>query len=310
MPTKTRLMDIPKPQQVRLAFIEFRLLFLGSVNRPDLAKRFGVSESAASRDLALYRQLAPENILYNRSDAVYLPNESFIPLFEHSPEKSLIALSEGVGDDLIVMPDAWLPTELSTRLNLPSLSILVPVSRALYQGKTIKISYRSLSSGLSEKALIPLVLVDNGLRWHLRAYDLTRARFADFVLNRIETVVVSDAILEADVLRAKDLQWHKRITLELIPHPKLLHPESVAHEFAMSHGCLTVETKAALAGYLLRRWNVDCTVNHSLKGSEYLLWLRNSAEIIQLNETQAIDVSIAPGMNLQTSSALHGGSTC
>jgi hypothetical protein len=33
--------------------------------------------------------------------------------------------------------------------------------------------------------------------------------------------------------------------------------------------------RAALAGYLLRRWNVDCTENHSLRGSEFHLWLRN-----------------------------------
>jgi hypothetical protein len=30
-----------------------------------------------------------------------------------------------------------------------------------------------------------------------------------------------------------------------------------------------------MAGYLLRRWNVDCTEDHSLKGGEFHLWLRN-----------------------------------
>ena len=33
--------------------------------------------------------------------------------------------------------------------------------------------------------------------------------------------------------------------------------------------------RAAMAGYLLRRWNVDCTEDHGLKGTEYHLWLRN-----------------------------------
>ena len=33
--------------------------------------------------------------------------------------------------------------------------------------------------------------------------------------------------------------------------------------------------RAAMAGYLMRRWNVDCTEDHSLKGGEHHLWLRN-----------------------------------
>jgi len=33
--------------------------------------------------------------------------------------------------------------------------------------------------------------------------------------------------------------------------------------------------RAALAGYLLRRWNVDCTKEASHTGGEYQLWLRN-----------------------------------
>lgn len=43
----------------------------------------------------------------------------------------------------------------------------------------------------------------------------------------------------------------------------------------MTDGVLKIRARAAMAGYLLRRWNVDCTEDHSLKGGEYHLWLRN-----------------------------------
>lgn len=38
-------------------------------------------------------------------------------------------------------------------------------------------------------------------------------------------------------------------------------------------GALHVRVRAANAGYMLRRWTVDCSPDHSLKDIEYALWL-------------------------------------
>ena len=43
----------------------------------------------------------------------------------------------------------------------------------------------------------------------------------------------------------------------------------------MPGGVLKVNVRAANAGYMLRRWSVDCSPDHSLKGLEYALWLRD-----------------------------------
>jgi hypothetical protein len=53
------------------------------------------------------------------------------------------------------------------------------------------------------------------------------------------------------------------------------HPDTIEAEYGMEGGVLKVRARAAMAGYLLRRWNVDCTEDHSLKGGEHHLWLRN-----------------------------------
>ena len=53
------------------------------------------------------------------------------------------------------------------------------------------------------------------------------------------------------------------------------YPDTIAHEYAMTEGLLTVQVRAAVAGYVLRRWNVDCSENHSLTGAEYHLALQN-----------------------------------
>jgi hypothetical protein len=63
--------------------------------------------------------------------------------------------------------------------------------------------------------------------------------------------------------------------MELVVHPRLPHPETIEMDYAMQGGVLKVNVRAAVAGCVLRRWNVDCTENHSLKGAEFHLWLWN-----------------------------------
>jgi hypothetical protein len=58
----------------------------------------------------------------------------------------------------------------------------------------------------------------------------------------------------------------------------------------MDKGMLQLTVRAALVGYLLRRWNVDCTEDSSLKSGEYQLWLRNRQTLYG-----AENLTIAPG---------------
>lgn len=61
-------------------------------------------------------------------------------------------------------------------------------------------------------------------------------------------------------------------------------------DYGMANKQLLIEVRAAMAGYLLRRWNVDCTESGTLKGAEYQLWLQNR---FTLNNVQ--NLAIAPG---------------
>jgi hypothetical protein len=45
----------------RLAYIDFRLYFLGEIGRHDLIDRFGVAPAGATRNPALCREIAPRN---------------------------------------------------------------------------------------------------------------------------------------------------------------------------------------------------------------------------------------------------------
>ena len=290
-----QLDQIAQPLQERLAYIEFRLLFLGCVNRADLVRRFGLKESAASRDLALYKQLAGDNIAYDTVDRTYRTGKQLKPVFNYQAQQVLTALAEGFGNDFVSSCGSMLPVELPSRLNTPSVAVLAPISRALFNGRSLNVTYRSLSSGRTERPLIPLTLVDNGLRWHLRAYDLHRERYSDFVLNRIEQVEESDIKVDQAHLSQQDSAWQQLLELILVPHPALTHPDTIAFEYGMADNHLRLSVRSALAGYLLRRWNVDCTADHRLHGPEYQLWLKNSAALRAVGTGGLTSLALAPG---------------
>src|ERR1700730_18350681 len=64
----------------RLAFIEERLFWLGEVNRTDLVRRFGVSMSQASADIARYLAHDPPGVTYDKSAKRYVAGEEFRPV--------------------------------------------------------------------------------------------------------------------------------------------------------------------------------------------------------------------------------------
>ena len=125
---------------------------------------------------------------------------------------------------------------------------------------------------------MPHSIVDNGQRWHVRAFDRKSQSFRDFVLTRISKVTVK-AEPETHECIDCDEEWGRLISLEIVPHPKnIKYATAIELDYAMEEGVLTLEVRAAMAGYLLRRWNVDCTKHASLRTGEYQLWLRNPAE--------------------------------
>ena len=65
----------------RLEFIEFRLFWEGGINRADITDQFGLSVPQASKDLNLYEEKAPGNLIYDKSAKRYLASPRFKPAF-------------------------------------------------------------------------------------------------------------------------------------------------------------------------------------------------------------------------------------
>lgn len=296
MPSHIDLSLFSASQLVRLRFVDFRLFFTGQIGRADLMERFGIAEAAASKDLSAYREAAPGAVTYDTTQKSYFITEHYQRSFiaQEKAVHLLRALAHGAGDDFGGSNETLIPCELPSRLHRPNIEIVAKVSRAIYAGQALEISYLSRNTTQC-RTIIPFSLAGNGLRWHVRAFDRKRHQFGDFVINRIEDAhILPDAEVFPHERKDYDKQWNRIVELELVPHPKLTAKRFVEVEHGMVNGVLHHEVRAALAGYVLRLWNVDCTKDASLRkektGHEHQLWLSNSLALYGVD-----GVEIAPG---------------
>jgi hypothetical protein len=269
------VVELSQAQRERLAFLELRAYFTGELRRADIEARFGIKPAASSRDLSAYRDLEPGNLDYDVAARCYRPTKSFKPLFEFSSDRVLAWLLQGFGDGLELKLRKVAPCEGPGNLVRPDLAILSTVTRAICSKHALKVSYISLTSGAASRELVPVALADNGLRWHVRAFDRSNSRFGDFVLTRIAKAKELDGHVGEDELLPADEQWARIVDMEVVPHPSVRWAQAVEADYAMDDGVLRLRSRAALAGYMLRRWSIDCSPDHSLDPASHHLWLRN-----------------------------------
>lgn len=278
-------------QRQRLSYIDFKLFFTGVLTRAEIVSHFQLGVAAATRDINYYKQEAPYNLYYDHKQKCYFISDEFMPLFSHDPHKTLIKLANQISDGFDPINSVHFPIESPSPLNIPDIHVVAKLSQAILRHKAASIIYNSLSSGSKPRIIIPHSIVDNGLRWHVRAFDQETESFRDFVLTRITNIKIEDQSIKAGESKIDDHQWNRLVPLRIIPHPNnVSFPIAIALDYAMENNILLIENRAALAGYLLRRWNVDCTEDASLAGAEYQLWLENRTALFG-----AENLSIAPG---------------
>ena len=285
-----RVESLSYAQQERLVYIDFRLYFFGEIGRPDLSSRFGVAPAGATRDLALYREIAQQNIEFDGSRKIYRIGKNFVPLFEHASQRVLTALALGFGDGVSVDSQPLLPCESPAVLCNPRMEVLAPICRAIYAKHPVTIRYHSMSSGESERVIVPFALVDTGLRWHVRAFDRKSGEFRDFVVTRIEAPTLLNEECTVNERPDNDIQWTRIVELEFVPHPRLSRPEIIRMDYGMTDNSIRMRVRAAVAGYMLLRWSVDTSPDHSLKEEQYRLWLSDPLALYGVQNAK-----LAPG---------------
>ena len=250
------LKSLPSAQVDRLRYIEFCLRFLGAFSRADLIDKYGIGTAAASRDIAEYKRNVPQNISKSSNAKKYTLSDNWEPLFDF---KSTEVLSQLTGKTVEITGRSYIPNDILDVIDEPNLNIVADLSLAILRSKAIEVQYYSNTSGFSEKILIPHAFVHNGSRWHVRAFDRTKDRFADFVISRFKNVEATEININSHELQSEDQQWNRKVELEIIPHPDIEDPSGIINEFNMEDGLLRKTVRASSVGYFLQKLNVDCS---------------------------------------------------
>ncbi|MGF1687440.1 WYL domain-containing protein [Photobacterium japonica] len=286
-----KLNAIGSAQRERLAFIDFALYFFGEVTRKDLIDRFAVGHAATTRDLALYKELMPDNLKLDMRSKKYFKQADFLPLFTLDLQKTLATISLGYGDGFAGHQAFPINCETPISLTIPRTPVMAVLCEGIYRHRLIEIDYISASSGQSTRVIAPHSLVDSGNRWHIRSFDRKNNQFMDVVCNRVVAARIIEQAPDQHESIDADRQWQKYIELELVPHPRLINPKAIEMDYEMREGKLVIESRAALAGYLLRKWEVDCSADGCLYVYVgYQLALNNPQALYQVTSAM-----LAPG---------------
>lgn len=242
--------EVSEQVRERLVYIEDLLFWFGRAGRADLMQRFGISAAAATKDLGAYRDLQPTPLLYDGRSRAYRPHGDITAMFTEQTLDRLIRLgsqaeAQGAGflDIRLLQPPA-------RNLNLAGVS---RISRAIAQRLDVLVIYQSVTSGRTERWITPHALASDGIRWHARAYDHAKERFADFVLSRVAGVRSERASATRD---AEDREWLEFEDIVMVPNPGLSPAarETVMLDFGMQDGCVVYRCRKAMAFYARKRF--------------------------------------------------------
>ena len=244
----------------RLTFLEESIFWTDSVNRRDLIERFGISEQQASGDLTRYQELAPDNLVYDKSAKTYRAAPGFAPrLFNPDTADVLSRLrltAEGVAGNhpligalsLGVAPAPARPVEADT---------LRVIIRAIREARQVSAHYVSFSQTDGRMRRIePHALAFDGFRWHARARDAEDGAFKDYVLGRLSGATLQGP---AQASAGTDADWASWVTLTIAPNPGLSPAQKkvIERDYGMRGGSIDLKVRRALAYYTKHRLGLD-----------------------------------------------------
>ena len=277
---------IKRATQQRLQYIELMAYYTGVVTRSDVAKAFGISDAAATKDLKFYSQIAPDNLIYKHTVFGFVPSNNFEEMFtDLEPHQVLPMIAANlpfVGQSIEQNLLYGVNTEqLPLPQRLPGKKVVAQVIRAIKQKTKLSLVYSSLTDRDSSETRIiePHSLINTGLRWHVRAYSEDTYDFRDFVISRVQQA--QQLSEKAESTPEYDDDWMELINLQLTPHPKLSDKKRqiLMTDYAATNDVIEFTVRRALLAYVLQRLSVDTTEDHSLNPNAYQLVMMNRDEI-------------------------------
>ncbi len=247
-------------QRRRLEFIEWKLMWERYLNRSDIEQKFQISTPQASSDIKFYRDEAGGNFEYDSTAKAYVPSRSFNPQYLNVSADRLLLQLRAYLLGALTEEDLWFRKVPAVGM-VPDIvrdidpRLLGLILSAIRDVREVEVEYQSLTKR-KWRYIAPHALAFDGHRWHVRAWSPDRKSFRDFVLSRMNDIrEAGPASFDAQ----NDCAWHRKITLQLKPHPGLNDEQSKAIQcdYGMKDGVCAVEVRLSMAFYFIRRMNLD-----------------------------------------------------
>jgi hypothetical protein len=279
----------------RMVFIDFQLRFTGTIKRSDITDQFGVADSAASKEIAEYKNLAPGNVEYDRTLRSNAIIDTYRPLFKISAEQGLGMLANGFNKNLLVERPIAPYQRVGVFPKQLNVELVTAVTRALSNRVGLSCKYMTANSNnYGERTLFPTAIFYDGKTWMFRAYHRDNEMYKNFNFARIHEASVLPQIpaRERETIEA-DSDWNTKIPLLLRIHPSLKELEAmiVRKDFGIESekSEFTYFERAALIYYLIDNWSVDVGQKPSRKNEAgYKLHLGMSEMLEYFESTKRI----------------------
>jgi hypothetical protein len=235
--------------QRRQEEIELRAYWHGHIHRRHLIDTFGISPQQASADLGLYKETAPDNLVFNQSLKRYEVSSDFKPIYIETNLDDYLSWNKEFHESVF----STIPKP-HRRVNPV---IIKRIVNALHANQGIEIVYQSMSTQEpTTRRITPHTLVFDGFRYHVRAYCGLRSDFRDFVLGRVLSTGRSG---EPSKTRHEDEKWNTLIPLRIGPHPGLspMQRQVIEQDFNMHKGELLIRVREAMLIYTLTQLRLD-----------------------------------------------------
>lgn len=264
--------DIKWDQALRFRLIEIIALWEGRLTTNHLCSAFRIGRQQASRDINSYQALFDQPpLVLDRSLKGYKPSDYFKPEFSRGTANEYLSLLHRQREMTETFDFFELGHAESEVVNVPERAISPVIVRALIQAareqRRVDIDYISLSSPeVVGRNIVPHTIVNDGFRWHVRAYCEHRREYRDFVLSRFRNA--PELLDRSEFGREQDQAWNGMTTLEVIPNPHLSPAQQaiVAADYGMQNNQLTIQSRHALVKYIVQRLNL-CLDETQLQGS-------------------------------------------
>ncbi|WP_342322561.1 WYL domain-containing protein [Kosakonia sp. BYX6] len=241
----------------RLAFMEMLAYWTDDLRNRDLINQFKITRQQIHKDYVRYQALFPQHLIKPDKSRYVFAHDKQPQYFHGGLEDFLIWLETGTF--VLAQP---LQNNCATRLQLPerniSRQVMATLMKAIRQQLRVEVNYVSLSHPENEGRIIsPHSIVKAGSRFHVRGYCEKSHGFRDFVLSRFRDGAEIEGPSPYSIIQ--DEAWQTAVTLVLSPDTRLTPAQQsvLANDYQMENNQLRIETRAALAGYLLKEMQVN-----------------------------------------------------